>query len=280
VTLSAISVDAAISGQNANIYGTVSLGAANNSAGLVSIGPNGNIGPFGTPNGTIDPDSILYNFTIDLKIPTDPSSTSTYYLPEITTSTTLPRGTDLPDPDDGKYYYSVSDVNLSGNAGQNLLTIASPSTVVLLADSGVSIKSGGSLQIETGAKIEIYTARDVIIGGSIDNVGGSAYCDSVAIFGTSTTIGSQNINLQGNGNLSAVVDAPNAAMKLNGGGSGNGNIYGSFIGDTVLFTGNDSFHYDESLAENTLGGAYQPSKWRELVNATDRALYTTQLDSW
>jgi hypothetical protein len=38
-------------------------------------------------------------------------------------------------------------------------------------------------------------------------------------------------------------------------------------------TGNDSFHYDENLGRKGNAGNFNPSKWRELVNAPDRATY-------
>lgn len=59
--------------------------------------------------------------------------------------------------------------------------------------------------------------------------------------------GTGAINIHGNGNTTGVVYAPNAAITL----SGNGTIYGSVIGNTLLANGNPvRIHYDRNLQNN------------------------------
>jgi len=91
------------------------------------------------------------------------------------------------------------------------------------------------------------------------------------------TNGDQNISVTGNGILSGVVDAPNSALTMAGGGN-NGILLGSMVGDTISVTGNSTFHDDESLANLGSSNLGAVSKWRELTSAADRGAYATELN--
>lgn len=95
------------------------------------------------------------------------------------------------------------------------------------------------------------------------------------IWGTAET--SQSIKVSGNGQLSAVVYAPNAVIEAKGGGN-DGGLYGAFIGNTVKMTGNEGFHYDESLAELDSGEPLGISKWDEFVSQVDRTALGTMMN--
>ncbi len=88
-----------------------------------------------------------------------------------------------------------------------------------------------------------------------------------------TASGPQNISISGNGNLSGVVYAPNADIEAKGGGN-SGYIYGSVVGESLKFTGNDSFYYDESLAKLDDDARYGIESWNELVEYVDRNAYS------
>lgn len=95
------------------------------------------------------------------------------------------------------------------------------------------------------------------------------------IFGTRTdedveTYGVQTFAISGNGNLSAIVYAPNAAISAKGGGN-SGFMYGSLVGHTLEFTGNDCFYYDESLGDLDEGSRLGIQNWDELVSTNDRS---------
>lgn len=82
--------------------------------------------------------------------------------------------------------------------------------------------------------------------------------------------GPQSFKISGNGNLSAVVDAPNASISAKGGGN-SGFMYGSLIGYDLTFTGNDGFYYDESLANLDNNSKLGINDWDELVSGSDRS---------
>lgn len=82
--------------------------------------------------------------------------------------------------------------------------------------------------------------------------------------------GPQTFKISGNGELSAVVDAPNAVIEAKGGGN-SGFIYGSLMGYSLKFTGNDGFYYDESLSNLDNNSKLGINDWDELVSGTDKS---------
>jgi hypothetical protein len=100
---------------------------------------------------------------------------------------------------------------------------------------------------------------------------------NLKIFGTHTTDGAQTISISGNGNLSAVVNAPNAHISAKGGGN-SGFVYGSLIGQSLKFTGNDGFYYDESLKKNEDDARLAIEDWREMISYVDRTSYMSYLN--
>jgi hypothetical protein len=77
--------------------------------------------------------------------------------------------------------------------------------------------------------------------------------------------GTQDFKISGNGSLSAVVYAPNADISAKGGGN-SGFVMGSLVGNTLTFTGNDCFYYDESLGDPEEGGRLEIDEWDEIIN--------------
>ena len=137
----------------------------------------------------------------------------------------------------------------------------------------------GSIQIDNGSRLELYAAADVTLSGNGVANGTSSATTAVAqqpinfqIWGTNPT--AQNIDIKGNGVLSAVVYAPSAAVFING----NGDVLGSVVAKTVVMVGNAAFHYDESLADFGGSSPYGISKWTELTSAALRADYKDELD--
>jgi hypothetical protein len=98
---------------------------------------------------------------------------------------------------------------------------------------------------------------------------------ALQIFGTRSnedveTYGTQIFAISGNGNLSAVVYAPNADISAKGGGN-SGFMYGSLVGHSLEFTGNDCFYYDESLSDLDEDSRLGIENWDELVSTTDKS---------
>jgi hypothetical protein len=66
--------------------------------------------------------------------------------------------------------------------------------------------------------------------------------------------GSGAISVGGNGNITAIVNAPNAAITLHGGGKGAWS--GAILGSTVTLTGTETFNYDKNAALAPVNNGY------------------------
>jgi hypothetical protein len=77
------------------------------------------------------------------------------------------------------------------------------------------------------------------------------------------TTNNTQVNFTGNSTFTGVLYAPEALVKLSGGGNNIVDFIGSIIGNTVKVTGHFQFHYDENLLRTLMRG-YQASSWQEL----------------
>lgn len=280
-SIAAVNVNATAAVMNADIWGTASVGS--DSADTVNVGPQGRVGPYGTANGVKNPAYISTNFTTNLPTITAPSpaaaSTNTIGA-NISASLTLPRAGDVSvvDADTGDTIYYYKFPALTGG----MLTISPDTKVVLLPTAGAGTSAinlsgnGEGITVGSGANLSIYTPANISMSGKavIGNANGTAESNSIQIWGTNTsaTPPGQSITITGNGNLTCTCYAPNASIDAKGGGN-SGAIYGALVGYTINLSGNDAFHYDEALGMLGGAGTFGPTKWVELVKASDRAAY-------
>lgn len=259
-----VAVDAVLV-NNADVWGFVKTGGTV----AATVGSNGTIGPFGTTSGTVDPSRISTDFTMEIS----PQ-------PTIATGTSVPSigNSDLPTTlgtAGSTTILRIPAITGTGNSSK-VLTIAGNVTIVLTgpATSDVlSLTGQSSINILNGASLTIYAEGNInIAGNGVAN--NNLQPKSLTIISTNTsTITTPTIKIAGNGDLKAVVDAPNADVTING----NGNVMGSVIGKNITLTGNAAFHYDESLADDTSGNPYRVSKWKELTTAVNRNDYRAAL---
>lgn len=268
---------------NSKIWGSAIVGTVDTSG--LDVGPQGSVGPFGTPPGTIVQANVQTKFTAnfdDVAQPAAYAGTGAYSIATISGALTLPRLLDLPAAD-GKYYYNVNSIGLGGNAA-NRLTINGPVVIRMTPATGNAISIGGQASIVintpallTNPSLEIFTQADVSIAGN--GVANANKPEKFKLWGTrpQSNATAQNISISGNGVLSSVVYAPNAAITMNGGGN-SGEIYGAMIGKTITLNGGPAFHFDEALAELDGGGAFGLSDWDEFVTYADRQTYASLMN--
>lgn len=258
---------------NSQIFGFAAIGTSDYSG--LSVGPNGVVGTFGAAAGSIDNARVTTDFTTNFPDVTAPT-TAGYTIGSINGATTLPLGGDLPAAD-GKFYYNVSGIALAGGATKKLnITPATDVVIRITAGSGsigVKLTGNASINVLAGATLNMYLDCDVSIAGKgIANSNGpdSFYLRSTRPAGTA---GAQDIKVSGNGQLSAVVYAPNSNVTMNGGGA-SGSVYGSVIADNITVTGGSAFHYDEALSAATSGNPFGIASWNELTSATQRSTWS------
>jgi hypothetical protein len=267
---------------NADIWGFAAVGSSDTSG--LSVGSNGTVGAFGTASGTVDASHVITNFTANFSDVTAPTTTG-YTLGAISGATALPRATDTAAAD-GKYYYTVTSIGLAG-AATNVLSIGTTTTsanvvIIMVPGVGTTISLTGNASImvnqagATSSTLNVYTYNDVSIAGN--GVVNTSDPSNIMIWGTraQSETSTQTIKIAGNGNLSAVVYAPNGDIQIKGGGA-SGGVFGAALGKTVSLTGNDAFHYDEHLSSLNANTPFGISKWDELTAATDRTTYTASL---
>ena len=260
---------------NSDIWGYVSIGTSDYSG--LDVGPNGTVGDFATAAGTIDYSRVTTDFTTNFEDAVAPANAG-YSIGSINGATTLPRGPDLPAAD-GKFYYDVTSISLSGPASR-VLTISPSANVVIritgAAATGISVTGNASIRVSPLANLAVYSSTSVAIGGN----GIANSNDPIAFQFWSTkaagSAGSQSVSISGNGQLSAVVYAPNADVSMNGGGS-SGSVSGAVVADTITITGGSAFHYDEALSDMTDGNPFGIAGWNELTTAAGRSLYNSVL---
>jgi hypothetical protein len=258
---------------NSSIWGNVSIGTSDYTG--LSVGPNGLVGDFSATAGTVDYSRVNTDFTTSFDDVTAPPTVG-YMIGGIGGATVLPRGGDTP-AGDGKYYYDVSSISLSGSPA-TILSIAPGNDVVIRVTApsgatGVSLGGNASIQVAAGSKLEMYAEANVAIAGR-----GVANANDPAAFQLWSTrpagaSGSQSISVSGNGQLSAVVYAPNADVTMNGGGS-SGSVSGAVVADTIQVTGGSDFHYDEALVAMSSGNPFGVGQWSELTTAAQRSTWS------
>jgi Tfp pilus assembly protein PilX len=249
--------------------------------GELGVVTGGSVHPLGTT--TDDPTRRTNDFNATFPSPTVPAPATVNTISStINASTTLPGGGDSHIVVGGvdTYYYNFNSGAGISLSGPKILTIAAGKNVVFMMNNAsgttaISVTGNAGITVNATATLNVYTNGDVSIAGNGSNMANANSSPATTIFwGTNPT--SQSFTVSGNGQLNAVVYAPNATVSLNGGGS-NGLMTGAVVAKTITMNGGTEFHYDDALSRLTAGNPYGISKWRELQSAADRAAYATQL---
>jgi hypothetical protein len=154
---------------------------------------------------------------------------------------------------DGRYYYFVSSTRIED------LTITSGRNVTIV---GTTTSLGNDIRINPDATLAVYIDR-AITASAKDALDNASWAGALQIFTTSAA----ECTIRGNDDLRASVYAPNANLRVTGGGT----VVGSFIARTVEMTEETDFHFDEALRLlNTAGGSRASiSSWEEVRPGSD-----------
>ena len=269
---------ASVSGNIALATGDVWGSAKTGELGTIT---GGSVHPLGTT--TDDPTRRTNDFNATFPEPTIPAPTSYNSITTtINASTSFPRASDTPVTVGGvtTYYYNFTSTGIIKLAGSDTISITPGANVVFLMNNHLSVNAittAGSAGVNTGAgaTLNVYSNGNVKIAGN-GMVNANNNAATTAFWGTATSTQTQSMTISGNGQLTAVVYAPNADVSLNGGGV-SGLMAGAVVAKSITMNGGTEFHYDDALGRLTVGNPYGISRWRELQSATERASYSTQL---
>lgn len=267
---------------NADIWGTASTGGDNPTN---EVGTNGSI--LGTDSAakdksrwvkvTVDPDRIATDFTADFDPVVTPSGGTT--IAALTLSGSPATLTGSLDPNNPRII-NVPSISMSGSSS-TVLNITGHVALVLTATTGdaLSMVGNSSIRIPDGSSLTLYASANIkIAGNGVANL--NTQPRGLMVYGTaldSDNNGStthQTIDIAGNGDLKAVLYAPNALTRVNG----NGNVMGAFVSGQISLTGNAAFHYDESLGRLDTGEPLGLDEWNEFINFADRQAYASVMN--
>jgi hypothetical protein len=239
-------------------------GTVGSIAGVLNIGNsdiNGDVylGPTASDslnnNGSVT-GTTHYDWTVDFPDVVLPVSVTTF-LPAIASP--------FPIPVNGisyNYYFNAAPgiqyVSITGNGniyvapGARVVaycpTSISPSYITVGATNGLS----GNLQVYIAGSSFTLSGQATVDGGVAGNLG---------FWGLPTCT---DIQFTGNAAITGTIYAPEANIRLGGGGSDTYDIVGSIIGGNVTVNGHFNFHYDEALSHNGPVSGYAANYWKEL----------------
>lgn len=178
----------------------------------------------------------------------------------------IPASSFVAPPTSGSGGSAVHDFSVPGNYWVNdstAIKVEAGVTVTLhvttssFAPASVTILGGLT---NSGTLIVYQDSGSVSLGG---NSTGGAIANRPINFQYYGLPGVTSITLGGTSTFIGVIYAPEAALTLNGGGSGN-NLEGSAIVNSVRMNGHYDFHYDESLETNGPTKGFVAASWQEL----------------
>lgn len=230
---------------NANVYGTVYLGPTATN----SIANNG-----------IVTGGISNDFNVEFERVVLPSGTAGWVPPTAGAtsidSVTYQYAFGYPGSPNSSGDYSVSGSSLSGS-----IYIGTNTQVTLLITSSASL---GNIRVAgqgtNAGHLTIYmNGAGFTLSGSNSVDGGNA--TNLTYYGTTNNT---KVSLSGNASFVGTLYAPQADLKLGGGGSSSYDFIGAIVANTVTVNGHFQFHFDENLAIAGPKRGFVPDSWQEL----------------
>lgn len=238
---------------NANVYGRVSTGPG----GTNSISANGSVGDLAwhaAGNAGVQPGYSKDDMNVDF-----PDRLSPY-------TVGLPPMAGVYDGANYAYVlsgigaqYSMTSLSLNGSGTGSKLLVTGD--VSLYVSGNISIAGSSAIVIAPGASLKLYVAgANTSIGGS-GVLNQTGYAANFSYYGLP---GNTSVSFTGGTSFTGTIYAPEADLKLGGGGGTALNFIGATVSKTVQMNGNMQFHYDEALAQPRPDDYFVITSWREL----------------
>lgn len=207
---------------------------------------------------------------------------TSYYLDNPSGTVNIPRGGEVANPADGKYYYYTSgDLDLGNN---DILKVNGPVVIDVRPSSSarVSLLAGGAIIIANNAtaSLELHFGGLLNVGdgnGSTSGIYNQTFDPKRCILlGTSTVNNSgQNLFFSYQA-FYGVIYMPNAYLHVRYESfTVPEQIYGALSASNIYFEHTTNLHYDTSLRTAVFGGVdtpYEIAEWRELTNVAERVI--------
>jgi hypothetical protein len=223
---------------NADIKGKLYTGPLN--SGQYLVGANGSVGDLNWSGPGIEPGWYFDDFNMDFATVDEPYTSG---LPPAS------QGTNIWFLGDGQYMYSG---NFAGNSSQAIY-VAGQATVYVTGTFDMK----GPITVAPGGSLKIYVAGSY---GRLNQVNTDGNAFSFQYYGLPTN---SSLSWSGNSTFTGTVYAPQASLKLSGGGSSTLDFQGAIIADTISLNGHFSFHFDENLRRRGPMSGFMVTLWEE-----------------
>ena len=150
--------------------------------------------------------------------------------------------------DNGDYY--LPSLNLSGGG------VLVRGKARLHVGGQTSLSSTAHILLAANASIEYYASGDINVSGR-GWVNGDGLAKNFNVYGLP---GCNSLNYSGDAQFVGTVYAPNSDIKLSGGSDS----FGAMVGRSITFSGEMSFHYDESLKGDPRTARFVAASYQEL----------------
>ena len=131
----------------------------------------------------------------------------------------------------------------------------------LVLPNGLNMSGSDQIVLGNVGSLIIY------VGGTSMTIGGNGVLNPKGFAGDFIVYCSPSVTdftLNGNGEFTGVIVAPNADAKLNGGGNSVQDFIGALMVNSVQMNGHFKFHYDEALARMPSNGRFLITSWDEI----------------
>jgi hypothetical protein len=131
----------------------------------------------------------------------------------------------------------------------------------LVLPNGLSMSGSDSFIIGPNGSVQVYAAGTSVTVGGNGVINPSGFAGNFILYCTDSVT---DFTLNGNGEFTGVLVAPNAEIKMNGGGNSDEDFIGSLMVRTVRMNGHFKFHYDEALGRMPTNGRFLITSWDEI----------------
>ncbi len=134
--------------------------------------------------------------------------------------------------------------------------------VVMHVTGEITLQESCEITIAVDSTLILYVDGDISTGtdSSMGYQGSPEEPEHLKIYGTAS--GTQAFNIKAKSAWSGIIYAPNADITVNA----QGDVYGSFVGNSVEYKANGDLYYDENLKNasvNDEGARFVVKRWRE-----------------
>ncbi|MGC3959072.1 MAG: hypothetical protein QM813_14355 [Verrucomicrobiota bacterium] len=162
--------------------------------------------------------------------------------------------------------YSTNHYDVVLNSGDYYATSLSGTVYVnsqvrLVLPNGLSMSGNDQFILGPLGSITVYA------GGSAVTIGGNGVLNPTGFAGNFIVYCAPSVTdftLNGNGEFTGVLVAPNADVKMNGGGNSDEDFIGALMVNSVRMNGHFKFHYDEALSRMKANGRFLITSWDEI----------------